>query len=299
MAITRSKFLLSSVTPFLVYLIFVICLVPTDSFAGNKADCREWCGNHADDGCVKCSTKAGCGSGYKAMKHFRGRGRNYHACKLNNFGRRGEENHQECEAWCDGNQNCEKCSTIVGCGSGYNNMKSFRGPGKNWYACQMNQSRRASELNKSLCKEWCETSSICDKCSTHVGCGVGYRSVASFARSGNRWYACLSRDRGRFSPARSWCEGWCEQVGEAVCKKCSSKRGCGTGYREIATFGDWHACGATMHGTMSNSNKEDCIAWCREDDRCTRCSESSGCGVGYQSIKKFGRTQSWYGCQER
>lgn len=46
---------------------------------GNKAACEAWCAAHA--GCVKCDTLRGCGPGFKAMKHFTGRGKNWHACR--------------------------------------------------------------------------------------------------------------------------------------------------------------------------------------------------------------------------
>lgn len=47
----------------------------------NKDECVKWCKEHAADGCTKCSTLRYCGPGLEAMKHFEGRGKNWHACK--------------------------------------------------------------------------------------------------------------------------------------------------------------------------------------------------------------------------
>ena len=45
----------------------------------NKEACEKWCREHSE--CVKCSTKKGGGRGYKHLKSWTGRGKNWHACK--------------------------------------------------------------------------------------------------------------------------------------------------------------------------------------------------------------------------
>jgi hypothetical protein len=40
-----------------------------------------------------------------------------------------------CDEWCRGNPACVKCSKHVGCGVGYDRMRSWTSAGKNYYAC--------------------------------------------------------------------------------------------------------------------------------------------------------------------
>ncbi len=55
---------------------------PSDAFdrasAKNKAACEKWCSSNPS--CTKCSTRIGCGRGFKRLKSWRRRGRNWHAC---------------------------------------------------------------------------------------------------------------------------------------------------------------------------------------------------------------------------
>lgn len=46
---------------------------------GNKEECEAWCQSHSE--CATCSRLYGCGSGYKHLKSFSGRGDNWHACE--------------------------------------------------------------------------------------------------------------------------------------------------------------------------------------------------------------------------
>lgn len=54
---------------------------PSRTQAGkdHKAQCEEWCA--ANSSCSKCSDKVGCGRGYKKIKSWTGRGKNWYACK--------------------------------------------------------------------------------------------------------------------------------------------------------------------------------------------------------------------------
>jgi hypothetical protein len=47
----------------------------------NRQACQAWCAANRDKGCVKCDTKRYCGPGFEAMKHFDGKGDNWHACR--------------------------------------------------------------------------------------------------------------------------------------------------------------------------------------------------------------------------
>ncbi len=45
----------------------------------HKTACEEWCKDHGN--CAKCSEKVGCGMGYKTIKSWTGKGKNWHACQ--------------------------------------------------------------------------------------------------------------------------------------------------------------------------------------------------------------------------
>ncbi|MCP3891845.1 MAG: hypothetical protein GY702_23710 [Desulfobulbaceae bacterium] len=96
----------------------------------NEAQCKDWCDNN--ELCEKCSTLRGCGGDYTSMKHWTGTGKNWHACRKSGAA----SNKAACLQWCQEKDNCRKCSEKPGCGMGYKKMKSFKGPGKNWYSCK-------------------------------------------------------------------------------------------------------------------------------------------------------------------
>jgi hypothetical protein len=85
----------------------------------NKQECLAWCRGHSDR-CVACSTKPGCGIGFKRVKRFGGQGNNWYACEARYAG-----NKAECEAWCADNEQCVRCYPTVGCGVGQTSMKKF------------------------------------------------------------------------------------------------------------------------------------------------------------------------------
>jgi hypothetical protein len=45
----------------------------------NKADCLKWC--RGNKKCAHCSKLSGCGNGFKKIKSWTGKGKNYYACK--------------------------------------------------------------------------------------------------------------------------------------------------------------------------------------------------------------------------
>lgn len=151
----------------------------------NYMACKRYC--DSDPKCVKCSTKKGCGPGYKWLRSYTGPGTNYHACAEL---KRSAGNHQKCEKWCREHSNCAKCDTNVGCGEGYKKIHSFTEGGTNWYACE---ERSRSRSHREACEEWCKARSECAKCSTKRGCGVGFKTIKSWTGKGTNWHACERR----------------------------------------------------------------------------------------------------------
>lgn len=100
------------------------------------------------------------------------------------------QNKQDCENWCRGNPQCEKCSTHMGCGVGFTHLKTFGGYGDNWFACGKNQFGQASDNNQRECEDWCRGQARCSKCSDKVGCGTGYTSIKTFGGRGENYHAC-------------------------------------------------------------------------------------------------------------
>lgn len=97
----------------------------------NRSKCADWCNQNAN--CTHCTRIPGCGTGYKKLKSFTGRGDNYYACEDRGGS---EENHGRCQEYCWKDRQCVSCSRYVGCGHGLEQIKVFRGKGKNWYACK-------------------------------------------------------------------------------------------------------------------------------------------------------------------
>ncbi len=95
--------------------------------------------------------------------------------------------------------------------------------------------------NKSLCNEWCgQHKELCDKCSDHAGCGIGYNSIVTFKHGPDHWHACVGLERNKEA-----CEAWCN-AHKPQCVKCDDNIGCGIGYKKITSFTgtgkNWHAC---------------------------------------------------------
>ncbi len=107
----------------------------------------------------------------------------------------GDINMALCQDWCAAHPDkCAKCSKHVGCGVGYSKIKSWKDAGKNYYACEKSLTRtQATKDHKAACEKWCSEHSECAKCSTKVGCGVGYKKIKSWTGYGKNWYACKKR----------------------------------------------------------------------------------------------------------
>lgn len=218
-----------------IILLFFIAMSDNafSSSAENRRDCENWCNNNKPD-CEFCNSNRTCGGReLSAIKSFkRGTGW-WYAC--------GKKNKIECEDWCNKNKpTCIECASDNSCGCTWINpcykrvVKSFRGPGENWYAC-------SDVDNETACNNWCNRNRPpCFHCSTHRDCdGSMYEQFKSFTRSGNNWYAC------RLETNMVNCQEWCDQ-NKPRCVRCSPHKGCGRGYKEIENFkgpGDnWYAC---------------------------------------------------------
>lgn len=97
----------------------------------NERQCRQWCENN--ERCEHCSSRSGCGKGYKRMGTWDNGGNSWHACEAKNWGTR---NKVKCEAWCKNKKYCSHCSSLKFCGPHFNPMKDWDGYGKNFSACK-------------------------------------------------------------------------------------------------------------------------------------------------------------------
>ncbi len=260
-----------------------------------------------------CSRNAGCGPGYKRVKKWTGAEKNWYACRKRNTRRSdaSERNRSQCEQWCrDNKPECAKCSTRRGCGRDYKHLKSWTGYGNNWHACskrdRTSDRDRASENNHRACQRWCDDNRPeCVKCSKKRGCGRGFDNLRSWTGYGTNWHACSRRDTRDQASAnnRSACEEWCRNNSE--CEKCSRSVGCGQGYTRLNAWtgrGDnYFACGKReSREQASQSNRQACEEWCRNNPACKKCSTSSGCGRGYKRMESWrGRGRNWHACRER
>jgi hypothetical protein len=167
----------------------------------NKADCRTWCGQHTDDGCHHCAATVGCGAGYSSMKQFGGGAPAWYACRLNDFGKKGEKNHEECEAYCRSNPACVGCTSSA-CGKNIKLLKSFIGSGKDWYACQKTEWAEHSEQAHDAAERWCadyrrDTGEECSIVASGKLCPDGfYRSDRLEVTWGRDYNVCLRSKSG-------------------------------------------------------------------------------------------------------
>ena len=157
---------------------------------------HHWCKANKP-GCIKCSEKPDCGSGYKDIKSWTGYGDNWYACaKRETREEASKSNHAACDKWCDANKpECVKCSEKPDCGSGYKDIKSWTGHGDNWYACAKRETREeASKSNHDACEAWCNAHKPdCEFCSEKPDCGWHYKDINSWTGHGDNWYACKRR----------------------------------------------------------------------------------------------------------
>lgn len=95
--------------------------------------------------------------------------------------------------------------------------------------------------NIDECLIWCASSGSCVKCSDKPRCGRGFTRLRSFSGSGGReHYACKAFGEDNHEA----CNDWCDE--NSSCAKCSTKYGCGSGYKRLKSFTgvgrNWHGC---------------------------------------------------------
>ncbi len=169
----------------------------------------------------------------------------------------------------------------------------------------------AADENEEACREWCDgpsgRSASCDTCSKLAGCGASYRQLESFRGAGPDWYACAARstDRAQASEGhREACEAWCRA--NPACKTCSTLAGCGPGHKAIKSwtgYGEnFYACaeeGPSQRDQAGDRHQRACEDWCRGHASCVKCSQTLGCGTGFETIESWtGYGQNWYACAE-
>ncbi len=214
----------------------------------NRAACDKWCKENPDK-CDNCSAKSGCGSGFKKVKSFTGRGHNYYACKRTEYHEASDRNEGACKAWCDDNKpKCYMCSKSKCTGNKQQVLKEWTGRGKNWYACTQWKSSRTEleRARKEECKKWCrDNPDKCDRCDHRSGCGSGYKKVKSFKGRGHNYYACR---RTKYKEAskknESACNAWCYANEE--CYLCSKSKCAGKKENVLKEWKgrgkNWYAC---------------------------------------------------------
>ena len=105
-------------------------------------------------------------------------------------------NYEDCLQYCDNNDQCVRCYRYIGCGRGQTRMATFRAhSGHNYYACRLRENFPVhTSTNQEECSAWCHTNAECDRCDNSVGCGIGYRRIATFRdHPGPNWYGCAER----------------------------------------------------------------------------------------------------------
>jgi hypothetical protein len=221
------------------------------------------------------------------------------------YDRKSKEHEAACNKWCAENKpDCDHCSPMSGCGSGYDTIKSWTGRGKNWHACKRRLSRdQATEAKKKECKTWCDRNPDCEYCST-VGCKSGMAKMRKWAGRGKNVVACGKKQyRSEASNRnRDDCYKWCEEHKD-ICSNCSKTRGCAAYRVRLKTWGgkgkNFYACGSTKK--IKAKNKADCNAWCKANSGCVKCSHKKGCGLGYKRIKSFslgGSSVDYHACKK-
>lgn len=102
-----------------------------------------------------------------------------------------------------------------------------------------------AQTNRESCEMYCRSMPDCVGCSRYLNCGVGYYRIKRFKHDpySRHYSACGELERSRSNHAA--CEAWCRA--NSACVKCSTKRGCGRGYKRLRSWTgrgtNWHACG--------------------------------------------------------
>ncbi len=155
----------------------------------HKQECDVWCA--ANDDCKTCSHLP-CPPPSRNLKSWTGFGDNWYACKkITPPGTESREHRQACVAWCRNEPTCVRCEPFHPCPPGLGTLRSYRGPGKNWYACgKVHQWREGTRRQQKECRQWCENNAQCERCVTQLPCAEGTNVYKRFEGAGLDYYAC-------------------------------------------------------------------------------------------------------------
>jgi hypothetical protein len=153
-----------------------------------------------------------------------------------------------------------------------------------------------SSKNKAACQKWCEAEDDCVFCDSNAFCKKGdydardYDPIKSFKKGTGNWYACGLSEYGKASKENADnCLAWCKNSDFYVydpCVKCSSRPGCGTGFKILEKFSD-NKKGKTWRACAPRNVRKECESYCKRTNECEFCSQLAGCGKGYTSMKTF------------
>jgi hypothetical protein len=171
------------------------------------------------------------------------------------------------------------------------------GPGQAWAG----KYKDASRQNKMDCQIWCNKKADCEFCSKKSGCGQGYTSIQSWTGRGKNWYACAKRETRREAGQRhrEECHKWCDN--NPACFMCSTKTGCGLGYRVLKSWtgrgNNYYACERReKKDRASQYNKEACNEYCKSKGYTCKC-HNRLCHHSQKKVKTFGgKGENWYAC---
>jgi hypothetical protein len=156
----------------------------------HKVDCSRWCKGKPE--CGKCLPLLPCPPGTKKLKSWKGYGKNWYACSKPGYRKRvSKDKLKECRKWCADHEGCGKCLPTAICPPGTKKLKSWKGYGKNWYACSKPGYRKKVSKDKlKKCKRWCAGNPKCGKCLPLLPCPIGTRRLKSWKGYGKNWHAC-------------------------------------------------------------------------------------------------------------
>jgi hypothetical protein len=207
--------------------------------------------------------------------------------------RKSQEHYDQCNAWCASQPDvCTHCSTLRGCGEGFDTIKSWTGYGKNWHACKKRPDKKdIAEQAWSDCGAWCqENRGACYACRGQCESMHGLTSVKRWGDRGIYIHACGKKHYR--DPAsnfnRDGCFRYCD--GSAVRCSCSANKHCG--YKSVA-IRSWKGKGKNFHAcagrkSIKTWNKTRCVEWCADNpDTCVECKPNKNCGKDLSHLRSF------------
>lgn len=172
-----------------------------DASREHRQHCESWC--RGNPNCKQCSPLP-CPPPSRNLKKWTGFGQNWFACEtIRNPVTASRKNREECQQWCSAEPSCIKCQPASLCPPGLNKLRSYRGQGKNWYACgNKPQWLKGSRAQRRSCQNWCVLNAQCEKCISRLPCPKGTVVYKRFTGTGQNFFAC-GRPAAAQTPPRS------------------------------------------------------------------------------------------------